>query len=189
MAEDVEQRTVATAEAEPGEQMVLFGDGAELVTLEEDVRRGRFSGAIVDKQVAKVKAICGALAEGHGILRVAKAFGVSPHTVMGIRDRHPELIAMEKQQLSRTYGKILAVGAERLLEGMVTGQLSAAQISVPLGIVADKKALLDGEPTVIVAEQRKVPTMEDLDRMIAALPRAKVASDSESVGTGGNHVD
>jgi hypothetical protein len=54
------------------EQRLLFAMGAELLSVEEDAKSGKYSGAIIEKNRDKVKAICGALAEGHGILRVAK---------------------------------------------------------------------------------------------------------------------
>jgi hypothetical protein len=173
------------------EQRLLFEMGSELLTVEEDARSGKYSGIIIEKNRQKVQAICSAIAEGHGMLRIAKAFGCSVHTVIGIRERNPELIAIEKKQLSRTCGKILAVCAERYLEGVISGAVPAAQIPVGMGIVFDKKALLDGEPTAIVARQEKQISVEDFNQYIAALPVAKPGevarvSDSESGEKGAN---
>lgn len=160
------------------EQRLLFELGAELLTVEEDARKGKYSGAIIEKNREKVKAICGALAEGHGIIRVAKAFGVSTHTVIGIRERHPDLLAIEEKQLTRKYGTILALSAERYLEALVSGSIPAAQLPVGMGIVFDKKALLDGKPTAIVRHQAKEISIEDLNALIEGMPRANVVEES-----------
>jgi hypothetical protein len=181
---------------EGAEQQLLFAEGAELLTVEEDARQGKYSGKIIEKHRAKVSAICNALAGGIGIIRIARAFGVSEHTVMAIRDRHPELIAMEEKELSRTYGKILKLSAERYLEALVAGSIHPAQLPVGMGIVFDKKALLDGKPTQIVHHQEKDLTVEDLNRLFESMKVAKVApvleleensseSDSQSGGESG----
>jgi hypothetical protein len=111
---------------------------------------------------------------------------VSAHTVMGIRDRHPELIAIEEKQLTRQYGKILAVSAERYLDGLVSGAIPAAQIPVGMGIVFDKKALLDGKPTSIVQHQDKTLNVDDFNAWVDQLPRIEDSSDSESGEKGAN---
>lgn len=161
------------------EQQLLFAEGAELLTVEEDARQGKYSGKIIDKHRAKVAAICNALAGGIGIIRIARAFGVSEHTVMAIRDRHPELIAMEEKELSRTYGKILKLSAERYLEALVSGSIQPAQLPIGMGIIFDKKALLDGKPTQIVHHQEKDLTVEDLNRLFDSMKVVKVSHGQE----------
>jgi hypothetical protein len=161
-----------TAVAE--EQLALFGDGAELLTVEEDARRGLYSGKIIEKNRAKVRAICQALAEGIGVNRIAKAFGVNIRTVMGIRDRHPELIAAEEKLLSQQIGRVLKVGVDRYLEALLDGAIPAAQIPVGMGILFDKKALLDGKPTAIVEHRQADLTVERLNELIEQLPGAVV---------------
>jgi hypothetical protein len=185
MSEELPARIEDDGPVAQPEQRLLFAMGAELLSVEEDAKSGKYSGAIIEKNRDKVKAICGALAEGHGILRVAKAFGVSAHTVMGIRDRHPELIAIEEKQLTRQFGKILAVSAERLLDGLVSGAIAPAQIPVGMGIVFDKKALLDGKPTSIVQHQDKELNVDAFNAWVDQLPRI-AASDSESGEKGAN---
>ena len=155
--------------APDGQQLVLFESGSELLTVEEDARAGKYSGAIIERNREKVKQICAALAEGIGILRIAKAFAVSPHTVIGIRDRHPDLIAMEEKQLARRYGNILKLSAERYEEALLNGSIPAAQLPVGMGIIFDKKQILEGKPTSI-AGKAEVLSADRINELIASLP-------------------
>lgn len=153
-------------------QIELFQAGAELLTVDEDSARGRYSGAIIERNRERVRQIVRALAEGIGVHRVAKAFGVSVHTVLGIRDRHPDLIATEKQSLSRQLGRILKLSADSFEDALAAGKISPAQLPVAIGILCDKKAVLDGDASMIVRiEREEVPSVDDLTRRLQAMKR------------------
>lgn len=140
-----------------------FYAGMELVNLEERAARGQFSGVILDRKRELVEAICGALVQGIGVDRIAKAFKVSVHSVLKLRERRPEVMAREKQALSRLLGDIQTLGWERYREALINGEISAGQLPVGLGIAGDKKALLDGEVTSRVETvSRREMTIEDL---------------------------
>lgn len=171
------------------EQGVLFGAGAELLEVEERARSGRYSGTIIERDRGKVRAIVAALADGHGIIRTARAFGVSEHTVIGIRERNPDLIAIEKKNLSRLLGRVVAVGWERYLEALVAGEISPRDLPVGLGIAGDKKALIDGEVTSRI-EVREVVSVEAVLEGLAVLRQsaAEVAARSLGDSPGGGPV-
>lgn len=166
----------------------IFGQGAELLTVEEDAKVGRYSGAIVDRNRERLEAICNALAQGIGIKRVAQAFGASIHTVMAIRERHPDLIATEKKALSGQIGRILKLSADRYEEALVEGAIAPGQIPVGFGIFADKKSLLDGDPTAIVEQRSSGPRTEDVRAYLERMTRVnglvedqkETSSDSQS---------
>ena len=162
-------------------QLLLFGDGAELLTIEEDERSGKYSGKIIDKNKAKVQAIVQALASGVGQLKVASAFSVSVHTVRAIIQRHPELIAIEEKKLSSDIGFAVKLGVERYIEAIVSGAIPAAQLPVGLGILFDKKQLLDGKPTAIQGSSKPVLTLESMKQALEALPEA-IDVESEKIG-------
>lgn len=167
-------------------QYLLFEGGAELLTIEEDERKGKYSGKIIDQNRQKVRAICAALAEGIGVNRIAKAFSVSIHTVLALRDRHPELIAAEEKMLSAQISRVLKVGVDRYLQALVDGVIPAAQLPVGLGILFDKKQLLDGKPTTISSSQKQVATFEEMKRALEALPiDVEVISETQSGGQDG----
>jgi hypothetical protein len=166
------------------QQLALFSDregncGVELLTIDDDERAGKYSGKIIDKNKAKLRAIVQALASGVGQLKVAKAFSVSVHTVRGIVKRHPELIAIEEKKLSEDIGFAVKLGVERYIEAIINGEIPAAQLPVGLGILFDKKQLLDGKPTSISTAK---PAL-DLETM------KKVLSELPSLGPGGEVIE
>lgn len=162
---------------EEAEQLTLspvFFSGQELLEDQEELRRrGVFSGKIIDRNISKRDAIVRALAEGIGVNRIAKAFSVSVHTVMALRDRHPDLIAAEKQALSRQFGRLLKLSADRYEEALINDEVSPSQLPVAMGILSDKKALLDGDPTLRVDHgKRNEVTADDVREYLARLKSA-----------------
>lgn len=139
------------------EQPSLFSEiELDLLTIDQPVTQKRYTAASLERCVAKRDAICRALAEGHGLLRIAKVYGVSHHLVSTLRDSRPDLVAIEKKQLSGQIGRILKLSADRFEEGLVAGKISPAQIPVAFGIFSDKKAALDGDAGMIVEHRHRV---------------------------------
>ena len=93
-----------------GQPSLFAVDELRLLKLDEPETRRHYTAASLERDTAKRDAICRALAEGHGLLRIAKAFGVSHHLVSALRDSRPDLVAIEKKQLSGQIGRILAGG-------------------------------------------------------------------------------
>ncbi|MDD2766005.1 MAG: hypothetical protein PHE83_18740 [Opitutaceae bacterium] len=148
--------------------------GHELLTIEQDERAGRSTGERLARNRERYMAIVRCLAEGIGIRATARAFKVSPHTIFAIRDREAAAIATEKQELSRLMGRFVRMGVERLNEEL--DDIPIGQLSVSLGIVSDKKALLDGDPTVRVEERIEVAlSPADLRGMLERIKRADPA--------------
>lgn len=124
--------------------------GRELLSLDEDERRGNFSGKIISRNREKYGRIVAALAEGLGIRQISRAFGVSPHTVQGIREREGDSIATVKEELGRRFTRISRVAAERIEEELDRNpNIPLRELSVCLGIIEDKRALVSGAPTAI----------------------------------------
>ena len=151
-----------------------------LLTLDQPEVRKRYTAASLDANLAKREAICRALAEGHGLLRIARAFGVSHHLVSTLRDTRPELVAIEKQQLSKQLSRILKMTADRYEEALEKGMIPARDLPIPFGIFADKKAALDGDASMIVEHRHRVEVGAAgyLERLKAA-----AAVDVESTAT------
>jgi hypothetical protein len=157
----------------PAEQPELFDPAAipkghELLTIDKDERAGKFTGERIARNREKYLGIVRALAEGMGIRRTARAYGVSTNTVAAIREREPSLIETEKKDLSRLMGRFVTMATERLIEEH--DQIPIGQLSVSLGIVQDKKALLDGDPTIRIEERIEVALSPgDVRSMLARL--------------------
>jgi hypothetical protein len=128
----------------------------DLLTLDREQTRKRYTAASLERQVGKRDAILRALAEGHGLLRIAKAFGVSHHLVSALRDTRPELVAIEKKQLSGQIGRILKMSADRFEEALEHRLVPPGQIPVAFGIFADKKAMIDGEAGLVVEHRHRI---------------------------------
>ncbi len=155
-------------------QAELFERGAELLTVDDDARLGRYSGVIVDRNRERRDQIIRCLAEGVGVNRVAKAFGASIQTVLAIRQRHAGLITAEKKDASLQIGRIVRLGLDRFEEALVKNEISPGQLPVAMGILLDKKAMLDGDATMVVRiEREEVPSVEDLTARLEAMKRVK----------------
>lgn len=139
---------------EPPAQPEFWRVGRELVTVEDDAATGKFSGLVIEKNRERVKQICRALAERIGVHRIAKAYGVSVHTVLGIRDRNPELIATEKKDVSLQLGRISRLMADNIEQRLEEGTWKPG--SVDLAIMLDKKAMVDGDPGLVIEHRHTV---------------------------------
>lgn len=164
------------------EQQSLFQrselpEASELLRLDEPEARKRFTAEHLLANIEKRDAICRALAEGVGIIRIARAFGVSEHTVMALKEKRPDLVAMEKKQLSGQIGRILRLSAERYEEGLLSGKIAPAQIPVGFGIFADKKAMLDGEASLVIEHRLSTGgSAEDFIKKLEEMKRARPAA-------------
>ena len=143
MSEDSKELTT-------GQPSLFEVDELRLLTLDLPETRKAYTAASLERDAAKREAICRALAEGHGLLRIARAFGVSHHLVSALRDSRPDLVAIEKKQLSGQIGRILKMSADRYEEALAAGAVPVGQIPVSFGIFSDKKGMLDGDPGMIV---------------------------------------
>lgn len=165
-------------------QMPLFVErhlpaGRELLSLDDDERRGKFTGEIVARNRERYAAIVRCLAEGIGIRATARAYGCSTHTVQAIRDRERLAIASEKKELSATLGHFARMAGERLVEEL--DRIPIGQLPVAMGIAVDKKAALDGEASAIVEHRsRREPDPEDIRAYLETL-RSAVPKSAELV--------
>jgi hypothetical protein len=111
----------------------------------DDVQRKRFTAEHVARNAGKYRAIVSALGEGLGIRQIARAFGVSHHTVAAIRERDAALVATEKEQMGRKFMRLARLAAERLEEALVNDQITPGQLPVAVGILADKSLMWTGQ--------------------------------------------
>lgn len=157
--------------------------GMELLMPVEEQRK-RFTAERVALNEQRYRGIVELLGAGQPMRVICKAFTVSHHTVKVIREREPELVATEKQKQSRLMGYAIRLCIEGLIEdlengvphwdseGAVTYRPVQTQVKgILAGILSDKKALIDGEASVIIRhESGRLPSLADVKRMIEALP-------------------
>ncbi|MCF7762783.1 MAG: hypothetical protein K9N62_03835 [Verrucomicrobia bacterium] len=171
-----------------------FPLGHELLTIEKRAAEpGKFTGERIARDRARYDAIIRALGEGMGIRHIARAFRISTHTVQAIRDREGLAIATQKKEVASLMGRFIRTGVERLCDELDT--IPIGQLSVSIGIISDKKALLEGDPTEIVEHRSGEPATPDAVRdWFENMKRAKAVeaedqalpppSDSQSGGLG-----
>lgn len=165
---------VTVASAGNGQQVwgELLGEGAELVTLDEDRKVKRYTGEALERNVAKRDGIVQALAAGMGMIKIAAVFRVSVHTVMALRDQRPELVAIEKKRLSGNIGRLLGLMAERYETALINGEVAPSQLPIPMAVFIDKKRDLDGEPGLVVEHRHSHElTVEGLRERIEKMKR------------------
>lgn len=160
--------------------------GHELLTLAQDERAGKFTGELIARNRVRYAAIVRCLAEGIGIRATSRAFGVSTNTVSAIREREAGAIETEKKELSTLMGRFVRMSVERLIEEV--DAIPIGQLSVSAGIISDKKALLDGDPTIRIEERIEVALSPgDLRAMLATM-RAKRAIDVAATVSAPGHT-
>lgn len=153
------------------EDSPTFGFLAEVERHLPEIAGGTYSGKIVERDRDRVEAVINAFVAGIGKRRIAQALGMSVHTVRGIVQRADAAgkIAPYKQRMSSRFAQAIELGIEQYIEALEEGKIQAAQIPVGVGILSDKKALLDGEATARV-ERSEGPSVEDV---IERMRRAK----------------
>ena len=159
-----------------GQPSLFAEDELRLLTLDQPEMRRQYTAVSLARDTAKREAICRALAEGHGLLRIARAFGVSHHLVSALRDARPDLVAIEKKQLSGQIGRILKMSADRYEEALAAGAVPVGQIPVSFGIFSDKKASLDGDPSLVIEHRHTLQggSVADFEAKLASMKRASV---------------
>lgn len=178
---------------ESPKQPFLFDDvdaGCELLTIEADRAANKHTGSTLEKRVELFDEICLRLAAGVSMRNVARIYGVGRNTVAAIARKLEEAGKMEpyKKRMAGKLGVAIEMGTDLILEGMEKGLFPLQALPVAVGILSDKKALLDGEPTSILGKQAGAQlSQEEWDRYLANLPSAKagvieLSADSQSTG-------
>jgi len=161
---------------------VLF-DSTEWQSLEA---AGTFTGERLYAQKPNVyHAICKGLAERIGIRAIARAYKVSPNTIYAVMEREGVTIDTLKEQAIRDLRLGVAIGAERMRELFLDGDMKPGELAVALGISIEKLLLLCGEATSRVEVSHAAPAHASLNDYLASLPLANV---QPTVLTGGNGI-
>jgi hypothetical protein len=162
--------------------------GVELAALDHpQTRHGKYSGEQLEGRLAVRDAVVKLLAEGVGIRRIARKMReagvqIGEHSIFALRDRRPDLVATEKKLLSQQLGRIGKLMADNMEERLINNTWSPS--SVDLGILLDKRAMLDGEASMIIEHRLTIDVSPDaFARRIEQMKKAK-AVDCESSADG-----
>jgi hypothetical protein len=155
-------------------QAALFSDldlGSELLTIEQDAKAGRHTGTTLERRRELVEVICERLAGGMSIRDICKLYGVGRNTVSALMQRLEAAGRLEpyKKRIAAKLGLAVEMGMDRYLEALASGAVDPDKIPVAVGIFSDKRALLEGEPTVIAEVRVLAP--ESINAWVDSLPR------------------
>ena len=149
-------------------QAALFDEsqlplGRELL-MPESQQRHQFTGERVARNRERYDAIVQALGEGLGVRQIARAFGVSQHTIECIREREAALVATEKQRTGAKLRRLVRMTLDALEEALIAGAIAPGQLPVTAGILIDKSLNWDGQSVATVTvrhelDQEKVRAM------------------------------
>ena len=178
-------------------QPELFPTG----TIEERIRqrelfKGEYTLERFRKHEPEKLAMCiHLLAAGYGRLRIASLVGCCHHTVKAVADAEPNAIAIERDRMA----SMARHGGGMLLEGIVediANPVTAKKIpfrdkAVAAGILVDKSLILAGQASIIIGEEKREFTQEDMNAYLDDLPRVEDESipiekerDPSGTGTG-----
>lgn len=155
---------------QPGDQLWLpmpaACAGLELAEPIE-AQRKRYSLKIVEGNQARLAAILAMLGAGVPKREIMRQHQIGWHTLQRIEELHGAKLATLKTACARRLLGFSTMAIEFLTEQLVKGNLDADKIAVAIGIAIDKANLLNGEATMIVAqEEPRRFTMERLNERL-----------------------
>lgn len=145
--------------------------------------KGEFTGErLFQQRPDTYKAIVVLLGQKLGVIRIGKLLGVSPNTVMAVRDREGATVDIVKEHLAR----VAHAGATLASEGMLEALNNILQhpdclavkdlkdLAVVYGILVQNAQLLSGQPTARLEVSTK-PEHDDWNAYVASLKSAHPA--------------
>lgn len=142
-------------------QPFLFPDFE--VELVEQARVYVHNAKTVSKDEERCRLICEAMLMGMSRRSIARKFGVSRHTIAAVMEVLEErgVLAPLKQRLSARMSVVIEMGMDAMVERLEDGTVPANVLPIMVGVMVDKKALIDGDATVRVeALARPAVTVE-----------------------------
>ena len=140
------------------------------------VLKGRDLARFTGKRISpkQHRAILNALVLGEeSIVSIARRLHCSPSTIMAIREREADKIGSWKSLTSRKLGQFITMATERMADEVES--FSVAQLPVAVGILIDKKAILDGELSMQIGYRPEKPTtMTDVADYLKSLTSPQV---------------
>jgi hypothetical protein len=123
--------------------------------------RPRYAGELLLRTRPKTyRAIVRELAEPNASVNgISKAYRVSNHTVMGIREREAKSIAERKKTLVSILADVATVGAERMSEKI--GKASVRDAAIGTGAAVDKMLALTGQTPAFQIANIVMPSEEE----------------------------
>jgi transposase-like protein len=158
--------------------------GWELLNLREPAVRGKFTGEQLAANEEKLAAVLSALGEGLGTRQIARAFKISPNTVLRISRKFGEQIETLKESIGRDCLDVARLAVERMRDEI--DEMPRASLPIVAGIMIERGQLLTGAPTARIEHDHK-HTVADVADFIDSLPSvtpviSEKANDQKAIG-------
>jgi hypothetical protein len=174
---------MANKQLRPGRQSLILANREPGDTDEEAYEKAlaklesgpvkEFSGARLHQQAPRTYALAVRLiAEGLPVSRIARALGVSHHTIEAIRKRECVSVEAERSRLIELTKSASRLCIERLIE--MIPEMSPRDVSVAYGITVEKSLLLSGDPVFISATKNEQLSHQSFNQLLESLPQANV---------------
>jgi len=157
-------------------QPELFSPDSLDTRFVEELVHYSHTGKSLTSDPEELAAIVESLCAGMSQRAVARRFRRSRSTIrkaVAALEEAGKLEPLEKRS-SRKMGAIIESGLEALQERVDRDEVPANVLPVMIGILSDKKAVLDGKP-VSIQETRQVLSIESFNEIVSRLPAAKLA--------------
>jgi DNA-binding Lrp family transcriptional regulator len=145
----------------------------------------RHSGKILFKRLRAdpetCEALCWAIKLGMSAREVARRFGMSPNSVVQIREAMDERGELEAigRRIDRRLNQFVELGYEVIIEGAATGAIHPGQLPIPVLAADDKRRQRDAGMVVGTERTQAAVTMEQV-MLAAALARRAIESGSDA---------
>lgn len=133
--------------------LISLPDRPELVqAVSHPINYGRL--AMRDQELVDQAASLFAL--GRGVRAVSRLLGIGSETARGIRRKLDESGRLKpfKTRMAGKIGEVMADSIDELHQSIIDGTFPKQSLPVAFGILADKKAALEGEPGLIVEHRQ-----------------------------------
>jgi hypothetical protein len=138
------------------------------------------------------RALCVLLAQGLGVIRIGRLLGVSPNTVLAVRDAEGLTIDKVKEDLARVAHEGATLASEgirdslsKIFERQTPLDIKTLKdLAVVFGILVQNGQLLAGQATARLETEVHAPDHDAFNRYIAALPEVTITHlGGEETGT------
>lgn len=143
--------------------------------------KGEFTGErLFQQRPDTYKAVVVLLGQRLGVIRIGGLLGVSPNTVMAVRDREGATIDLVKEHMANIANQGATLASEAILialnqrakDAHLLGIKDLKELAVVYGILVQNGQLLAGQPTarVELSAAQKPSEHDDFNRYISGLP-------------------
>jgi hypothetical protein len=185
-----ESSTESLTVVEHPTQAVFFDESdlpirRDIVRFAESYDASHYTGKILTKDEEFCAKVCELVLIGvsdRGIARRMRIARRSIKAIVGVFESRGKLAPLKKR-LSEKMGDLIELGLDVLCEKLERGEVPANVLPIVIGVLSDKKALIDGDPTArLDVEITHEVTPAAARDYLALLKRAK--AEAIEVGTG-----